>query len=131
MNKLFRRVLLPGGGGQLGTSGFLGGGVVPPRDLRGLSWGGVGLTPQEAEEGQTPQKLWLESLVLKKRSQRQSISSGKSLFHYKYFECFLIFTFIRTVDQKTKIVTWSQRRQRPSGSSANMGCRVMTVYSGN
>ena len=35
-------------------------GVVPPRDLRGLSRGGVGLTPQEAEEGQTPQKLRLE-----------------------------------------------------------------------
>ena len=33
---------------------------VPPRDLRGLSRGGVGLTPQEAEEGQTPQKLRLE-----------------------------------------------------------------------
>ena len=36
------------------------GGVVPPHDLRGLSRGGVGLTPQEAEEGQTPQKLRLE-----------------------------------------------------------------------
>ena len=48
------------GGGQIRTSVFLGGGVVPPHDLRGLSRGGVGLTPQEAEEGQTPQKLRLE-----------------------------------------------------------------------
>ena len=39
------RVLLPGGGGRIGDIGFPRGGVVPPRDLRGLSRGGVGLTP--------------------------------------------------------------------------------------
>ena len=48
------------GGGPNKNIGFPRGGVVPPRDLRGLSRGGVGLTPQEAEEGQTPQKLRLE-----------------------------------------------------------------------
>ena len=52
--------MLPGGGGPNKNIGFPRGGVVPPRDLRGLSRGGVGLTPQEAEEGQTPQKLRLE-----------------------------------------------------------------------
>ena len=49
-----------GGGAPNKDIGFPRGGVVPPRDLRGLSRGGVGLTPQEAEEGQTPQKLRLE-----------------------------------------------------------------------
>ena len=48
------------GGAPNKNIGFPRGGVVPPRDLRGLSRGGVGLTPQEAEEGQTPQKLRLE-----------------------------------------------------------------------
>ena len=54
------RVLLPGRGGPNKDIGFPRGGVVPPHDLRGLSRGGVGLTPQEAEEGQTPPEVRLE-----------------------------------------------------------------------
>jgi hypothetical protein len=36
-----------GGRGRIGDIGFPRGGVVPPRDWRGLSRGGVGLTPKK------------------------------------------------------------------------------------
>ena len=59
-SRIGRARFASGGGARNKDIGFPRGGVVPPRDLRGLSRGGVGLTPQEAEEGQTPQKLRLE-----------------------------------------------------------------------
>ena len=43
----------------LGRARFASGGGAPNKDI-GFPRGGVGLTPQEAEEGQTPQKLRLE-----------------------------------------------------------------------
>ena len=35
---------------NIGDIGFARGGVLPPRDLRGLPRGGVGLTPQKLRE---------------------------------------------------------------------------------
>ena len=55
------RFFFGGGGGPNKDIGFpRGGGSYPPATCAVFLGGGVGLTPQEAEEGQTPQKLRLE-----------------------------------------------------------------------
>ena len=63
------RVLLPGGGAHLGTSGFLGGGSYPPATYA-VFLGGGRADPPEVKGGEEmlERGLW------------QSISSVKSLF---------------------------------------------------